>query len=1026
MFKKLLKRIKGAHWVQFSKYVLLCALLIGSITGIGLGINYFATDNKLGNDFGKGYETQIDVKLDTKDPSTPQKDWEAAQDKKLTESADALANRLEIMGLKQVDVSYSISSYIPNLKTTTVPYGILTTHFEDANNIWNIDDSSSDDSSSDDTTNTLKSNQFKIYNQINRSATLELDDYTKIRAATPNNENFINKNNSKNNVLTLNDTNFYMNGIDISNPTASSAYLKFTNKQNFNLANFFAEKTDETSDDTPTTSNSPQAKTSVLNDSGKKGTHGRTDYTWVLWEDKDQFIDELNNLLLLGNLKAKGDNLPKEEFKDVNAIYDNLNSDQQLWSKKGAGAINFITKDNLMALLDEFAKEQYTPPAPSSGVGDGETYTKWDFLDSDNTLISGLTDGYLLKKIDYKNFEQVFENLNSSDTSDTYETNEMKYDVPGDYNSAVTTRDLLQKAHIPLQIFNYKVIADDYATNLSYDWLFSNISIYNPTLSNSVTTMNAFMGTMIGISIIVLLIGVIVSILYRIPGLYMFIGVAFAIAMTLVAFSSLGFNFTTDTLAALLIGIFLAVVPSLSLFKKFKREIISGANIKNAKRRAFNSYFKIGLDIHITSMIIALCFLYFTKEQNQGFGSMLVVTTAMSFACSFLLQWLLTFVTVHLKYQSTFKIYVPKRYMKHIKDERKLFASMDANELNSINAGNETKTKRRFNINIFKVESIIALIVLSIIAIGGILVITLVGPGSSSDFISNATITIHNVKSHGYNGNNIDSYVNSLASSLNFQFTSYHLDGSTLIINTKGTMNVVEGFSNFQTFNTAASGGTINDNDFVIGATSNLLPKNLALDAIKGAFISLGFLSIYVAISLNVLSIIPIFIMGCLNVMVLVGIVAITRMPVDINTVISCVAAFTIGSIINVNVIGNIKSSWNKKQIYSTIELQQIINSNLNLNIKENMTNLFIVIMAMCILMITGSKDLIWFDLTILIGTVISYLVAINILPTLWYYFVRLRELYQTQKLTSSKINKVKRKNYDKVDEQEIQGINKH
>ncbi len=1020
MFKKLWQKIKDTPWVQFSKYLLLFALLIGSITGIGFGINYFATDNKLGNDFGQGYETKIDVELDPKDTS-------ASQDKKLSESADALANRLEIMGLKQIDVSYSISSYLDG--SDVIPYGILSTHFEDANNIWNIDDSSS----SDDTTNTLKSNQFKIYSQINRSATLQLDDYTELRKTTTGNKNFINgsKSSKDNNSLVFDDDTFYMNGIDISNPTASSAYLKFTNKQNFNLDSFFSEKKDEEAED-PTPASSPtQAQTNVLKDDANKGTKGKTDYTWVLWEDKDQFIDELNNLLLLGKLTTMY-NKPSEidQYREVQAIYNNLNPDQQKWSDKGKKAINIITQDNLMYLLNEFAKSQYVPPAPSAGLGDDTAYVDYDFLNSDSTLISGLTDGYLLKKIDYKNFEQVFENLSSdsgSDDTKPYDTNEMKYDVSAGYSAAVSTRDYLQKAHIELPIFNYKVVADDYSDNISYDWLFSNITIFDPTLSNSVTTMNAFMGTMIGVSIIVLIIGIIVSFLYRIPGFYMFLGVVFAVVMTLVAFASLNFNFTTDTLAALLIGVFLAVTPSLSLFKKFKREIISGANIKNAKKRAFNAYFKTGLDLHITSMIIALCFLYFTKEQNQGFGSMLVVTTAMSFLCSFLFQWLITFITVHLKYQSTFKIYVPKRYMKYIKDERKLFASMDANDLNNINVVEETKSKRRFNIDIFKVESIIVAVVLTIIAIVGILVITLVGPGSSPDFISNATITIHNVTSHGYDvHSDINSYVNSLASSLNISVTGYHLDGSTLVINTKNTMNAVEGFSNFQTFNSNVSGTVIKSNDFNISEASSLLPQNLAIDAIKGSFISLGFLSIYVLISLNVLSIIPIFIMGCFNVMVLVGIVGIVRMPVDINTVISCITAFTIGTIINVNVVSNIKSTWNKKQIYTGVELQQIINQNLNLNLKENSTNLFMIIMAMVVLMIFGSKDLIWFDLTILIGVVVSYLAAINLLPSFWYYFVRLRELYQTQKHASDKINKVKRKNYDKVDEQEIQGINKH
>jgi hypothetical protein len=109
--------------------------------------------------------------------------------------------------------------------------------------------------------------------------------------------------------------------------------------------------------------------------------------------------------------------------------------------------------------------------------------------------------------------------------------------------------------------------------------------------------------------------------------------------------------------------------------------------------------------------------------------------------------------------------------------------------------------------------------------------------------------------------------------------------------------------------------------------------------------------------------------------------------------------------------------------MYYKQDLKKIINAEIKNALFFYLRFYIVIIVSLGIFMLFNSTDLIWFFLIIIIGVLCSIAILYSIVPIFLYLFIRIRYKYLSR--VSSVENPLLRKNYDEIDEQLLEGINK-
>jgi hypothetical protein len=131
---------------------------------------------------------------------------------------------------------------------------------------------------------------------------------------------------------------------------------------------------------------------------------------------------------------------------------------------------------------------------------------------------------------------------------------------------------------------------------------------------------------------------------------------------------------------------------------------------------------------------------------------------------------------------------------------------------------------------------------------------------------------------------------------------------------------------------------------------------------------------------------------------------------------------YMINAFLVIHLVGVLNNHWIRKQIFNFQDLRKIFNTEIKNSLFFYAWCYGMLIGTFVIMLIFNSTTLIWFNLVIIIGILASLPTLYAIVPFCLYVFVRLRYRYL---LSSNFENPLLRKNYDLVDEQLIDGINR-
>ncbi|EGQ2843915.1 protein translocase subunit SecDF [Staphylococcus pseudintermedius] len=153
-------------------------------------------------------------------------------------------------------------------------------------------------------------------------------------------------------------------------------------------------------------------------------------------------------------------------------------------------------------------------------------------------------------------------------------------------------------------------------------------------------TINA---SMIGIGIIFLFM----LIFYRLPGIVAVITLTTYIYLTMVAFNFISGVLTLPGLAALVLGVGMAVDANIIMYERIKDEIRIGRTLKQAYKKANKSSFITILDANLTTVLAAAVLFFFGESSVKGFATMLLLAILMSFVTAVFLTRVLLSLVVH-------------------------------------------------------------------------------------------------------------------------------------------------------------------------------------------------------------------------------------------------------------------------------------------------------------------------------------------------------------------------------------------
>ena len=152
-------------------------------------------------------------------------------------------------------------------------------------------------------------------------------------------------------------------------------------------------------------------------------------------------------------------------------------------------------------------------------------------------------------------------------------------------------------------------------------------------------------------SIIAGLVGLIAIIvmmvlIYKIPGAIASLVLLLYTTIILVTFNLIGGEYGPDTIAAIVIGLGMAVDACIILFERLSDELYKGRSVKAAYEESTKKSLSSILDSNITTVIAACALYFFGKRAVKGFATMLLISTVFNVVIMLLVTRLLMFLLV--------------------------------------------------------------------------------------------------------------------------------------------------------------------------------------------------------------------------------------------------------------------------------------------------------------------------------------------------------------------------------------------
>ena len=447
-----------------------------------------------------------------------------------------------------------------------------------------------------------------------------------------------------------------------------------------------------------------------------------------------------------------------------------------------------------------------------------------------------------------------------------------------------------------------------------------------------------------------ILISLILVFKYRISGLIGSVCLFVYALLVFIVYNAVGGVLTLTGIAALVLGIGMAVDSIIISNDRIKDELRKGKKLIPAVNEGSKSSLKAIIDANVTTLLAGVILYIFGESSVKGFATMLIITIFVTIFACVILYRILQIMTVKTK---------------AFNEKEKLF----------IGSVHEV---RKFNYAKFAKKPII--VSLSIIAIGLIFVLVR-GFNFGVDFTGGTQINLSS--SEPLNFNKIKEIVK-----------DYDLRDYDTYLNSK-----TEGYLKLN--------DTLNEEDEIkvkselkalgidtsVNEISNLVTNNLTKNAIKALLYSIIAIILYVTIRFNFNYAASGILMLLHDLLITLSIFAIFNISVDFIIVASLLTI--VGYSINDTIVVFDRIRDNRKKLYKNRkkltdeELENLVNVSSNETITRNVWTSITTIAAIVTLLCVGLNDILTFNIAILIGLIAGTISSLLIAPRVWMLLER-------------------------------------
>lgn len=447
-----------------------------------------------------------------------------------------------------------------------------------------------------------------------------------------------------------------------------------------------------------------------------------------------------------------------------------------------------------------------------------------------------------------------------------------------------------------------------------------------------------------------ILISLILVFKYRISGLIGSVCLFVYALLVFIIYNAVGGVLTLTGIAALVLGIGMAVDSIIISNDRIKDELRKGKKLIPAVNEGSKSSLKAIIDANVTTLLAGVILYIFGESSVKGFATMLIITIFVTIFACVILYRVLQIMTVKTKV---------------FNDNEKLF----------IGSVHEV---RKFNYAKFAKKPII--VSLSIIAIGLIFVLVrgfnfgvdFTG-GTQINLSSNEPLNFNKIKEivKDYDLRDYDTYLNSKT------------EGYLKLNDTLNEEDEIKVKSELKALGIDTS----------VNEISNLVTNNLTKNAIKALIYSIIAIILYVTIRFNFNYAASGILMLLHDLLITLSIFAIFNISVDFIIVASLLTI--VGYSINDTIVVFDRIRDNRNKLYKNRkklteeELENLVNVSSNETITRNVWTSITTVAAIITLLCVGLNDILTFNIAILVGLIAGTISSLLIAPRVWMLLER-------------------------------------
>ena len=477
---------------------------------------------------------------------------------------------------------------------------------------------------------------------------------------------------------------------------------------------------------------------------------------------------------------------------------------------------------------------------------------------------------------------------------------------------------------------------------------------------------------------------IIMIIVYRFSGVIASFGLILYTFLSFSIFYLLDGVLTLPGIAAMLLGIGMAVDANVISFERIKENLLIGKDLSDAYEIGNKNSLTSIIDANVTTLIAAIIMFILGESSVKGFATMLIITN------------IVTIIVMVYLVKYILKLFVKTNIFNN---KPNLFIGINKDKIKK-----EKQVRIPFqNIDVVKISKKTILITIVLLVLGATLFFT-TKSNFGVDFTGGTSITINN------NNNKLDKEVTDIIKEYKYTIEKTKSTDTETIITIKEILDK-EDITKLTT--------DLKDNynlDSDIYVVSKIVKQELVKNAIKSLIIASIGIIIYISIRFRF----NYAISGIVALLhdILLTVLFFTTFKIEINSIFIAAILTIIGYSINDTIVtfDIIREGYKNKykgNITKEEDLDDLVNNSIRRTLSRTILTTITTIIPVIILLIFGSKEIITFNIALLVGFILGTYSSIFISNILWL------------KLEKRRISKPKEKDDDdEIQELKVRGIN--